>query len=68
VHVTDTDCGIGEQEREAVLRRLCRSDKIRSTPGLRFGLKLVVAIVKLRGFRRAIQAGPLAIICPTSKA
>ena len=33
VRVTDTGCGISEQEREAVLRRFYRSDKIRSTPG-----------------------------------
>jgi signal transduction histidine kinase len=67
VRVTDTGCGISEQEREAVLRRFYRSDKIRNTPGVGLGLNLVAAIVKLHGFRLAIRAGPggrLAIICP----
>jgi signal transduction histidine kinase len=67
IRVTDTGCGISPQEREAVLRRFYRSDKIRSTPGVGLGLNLVAAIVKLHGFRLAIQSGPggqLAIICP----
>jgi signal transduction histidine kinase len=71
VRVTDTGCGISEQEREAVLRRFYRSDKIRSTPGVGLGLSLVAAIVKLHGFRLAIHAGPggkIAIICPDEKA
>jgi signal transduction histidine kinase len=71
VRVTDTGCGISEQEREAVLRRFYRSDKIRSTPGVGLGLNLVAAIAKLHGFRLAIQAGPggrLAIICPDQRA
>jgi signal transduction histidine kinase len=71
VRVTDTGCGIGEQEREAVLRRFYRSDKIRNTPGVGLGLSLVAAIVKLHGFRLAIQSGPggrLAIICPDKQA
>jgi signal transduction histidine kinase len=67
VRVTDNGCGISEQEREAVLRRFYRSDKIRNTPGVGLGLNLVAAIVKLHGFRLAIRTGPggqLAIICP----
>ena len=71
VRVTDTGCGIGEQEREAVLRRFYRSDKIRSTPGVGLGLNLVAAIVKLHGFRLAIHSGPggrLEIICPDKQA
>jgi signal transduction histidine kinase len=71
VRVTDTGCGISEQEREAVLRRFYRSDKIRSTPGVGLGLSLVAAIVKLHGFRLAIHAGPggkMAIICSDEKA
>ena len=67
VRVSDTGCGIGEQEREAVLRRFYRSDKIRSTPGVGLGLNLVAAIVKLHGFRLAIHPGPggrVEIICP----
>jgi signal transduction histidine kinase len=69
VRVTDTGPGIGEQEREAVLRRFYRSDKIRNTPGVGLGLNLVAAIVKLHGFRLAIHSGPggrLEIICPDS--
>jgi signal transduction histidine kinase len=67
VRVTDTGSGISEQEREAVLRRFYRSDKIRSTPGIGLGLNLVAAIVKLHGFRLAIFSGPgcrMEIICP----
>ena len=67
VRVTDTGGGIAEQEREAVLRRFFRSDKIRNTPGVGLGLNLVAAIVKLHGFRLVIHSGPGArveIICP----
>jgi signal transduction histidine kinase len=67
VRVSDTGYGISEQEREAVLRRFYRSDKIRSTPGVGLGLNLVAAIVKLHGFRLAIHPGPgcrVEIICP----
>jgi signal transduction histidine kinase len=67
IRVTDSGNGISEQEREAVLRRFYRSDKIRSTPGVGLGLNLVAAIVKLHGFRLAIhpgQGGRLEIICP----
>jgi signal transduction histidine kinase len=67
VRVSDTGCGISEQEREAVLRRFYRSDKIRNTPGVGLGLNLVAAIVKLHGFRLVIHPGPggrMEIICP----
>src|SRR3984893_16967311 len=67
VRVADTGCGISEQEREAVLRRFYRSDKMRNTPGVGLGLNLVAAIVKLHGFRLAIHPGPgcrMEIICP----
>jgi signal transduction histidine kinase len=67
VRVSDTGPGISDQEREAVLRRFYRSDKIRSTPGVGLGLNLVAAIVKLHGFRLAIHPGPggrLEVICP----
>src|SRR6195256_83763 len=66
MRVTDTGCGISEQEREAVLRRFYRSDKIRNTPGVGLGLNLVAAIVKLHGFRLAIHSGPgcrVEIVC-----
>jgi signal transduction histidine kinase len=67
VRVTDTGAGIAEQEREAVLRRFYRSDKIRSTPGVGLGLNLVAAIVRLHGFRLVIHSGPggrVEIVCP----
>jgi signal transduction histidine kinase len=67
VRVSDTGCGISEQEREVVLRRFYRSDKMRNTPGVGLGLNLVAAIVKLHGFRLVIHPGPggrLEIICP----
>jgi signal transduction histidine kinase len=67
VRVSDTGSGISEQEREAVLRRFYRSDKMRNTPGVGLGLNLVAAIVKLHGFRLVIHPGPggrLEIICP----
>jgi signal transduction histidine kinase len=67
VRVSDTGPGINDQEREAVLRRFYRSDKIRSTPGVGLGLNLVAAIVKLHGFRLAIHPGPggrIEIACP----
>ena len=70
VRVTDTGCGISEQEREAVQRRFLRSDKIRNTPGVGLGLNLVAAIVKLHGFRLAIHSGAggrLEIICPDGR-
>ena len=67
VRVTDTGPGIGEEEREAVLRRFYRSDKIRNTPGVGLGLSLVAAIVKLHGFRLVIhpgRGGRIDIVCP----
>src|ERR1700680_1987278 len=70
VRVADTGGGISEPEREAVLRRFYRSDKIRNTPGVGLGLNLVAAIVKLHGFRLAIHAGQgcrVEIICPDRK-
>lgn len=47
--VVDTGPGIPEGERQAVLRRLYRLDRSRSTPGSGLGLSLVDAIVKLHG-------------------
>lgn len=45
--VADNGPGIPEQERHAVLQRLYRLDRSRSTPGNGLGLSLVDAIVKL---------------------
>jgi signal transduction histidine kinase len=67
VRVKDTGSGISEHERDAVLRRFYRSDKIRHTPGLGLGLNLVAAIVKLHGFRFTIHPGTgcvVEIACP----
>jgi signal transduction histidine kinase len=67
VRITDTGCGITEDERDAVLRRFYRSDKIRNTPGVGLGLNLVAAIVRLHGFRLTIHPGPgcrVEIACP----
>jgi signal transduction histidine kinase len=58
VCVRDTGPGISEPEREAVLRRFYRSDKMRHTPGVGLGLSLVAAIVKLHGFRLIIGPAP----------
>src|SRR3954469_2665685 len=58
VCVSDTGPGISEQEREAVLRRFYRSDKMRNTPGVGLGLSLVAAIVKLHGFRLIVGPAP----------
>ena len=70
VRVTDTGSGIREQERDAVLRRFYRSDKIRNAPGVGLGLNLVAAIAKLHGFRLAIFPGPggrVEISCPDAQ-
>lgn len=58
VRVIDSGPGISEQEREAVLRRFYRSDKMRNTPGVGLGLSLVAAIVKLHGFRLIVGPAP----------
>ena len=67
IRVTDTGPGISEAEREAVTKRFYRSDKSRCTQGLGLGLSLVVAIVKLHGFRFKIVGSPgftAEIACP----
>jgi signal transduction histidine kinase len=68
VRVKDTGSGISEHERDAVLRRFYRSEKIRHTSGLGLGLNLVAAIVKLHGFRFTILPGSgcvAEIACPS---
>ncbi len=67
VRVKDTGSGISEHERDAVLRRFYRSDKVRHTSGLGLGLNLVTAIAKLHGFRFTIVPGPGCVVevaCP----
>jgi signal transduction histidine kinase len=71
VRVKDTGNGISEHERDAVLRRFYRSDKMRNTSGLGLGLSLVAAIVKLHGFRFTIRPGAGCIVeiaCPHAPA
>lgn len=70
IRVRDTGIGISENEGKAVTKRFYRLDKSRHTEGLGLGLSLVVAIVKLHGFRFTITAGPgctVEIICPDSQ-
>jgi signal transduction histidine kinase len=69
VRVKDTGSGISEHERDAVLRRFYRSDRIRHTPGVGLGLNLVAAIVRLHGFRFTIVPGSGCVVeigCPYS--
>jgi signal transduction histidine kinase len=70
VRVKDTGSGISEHERDAVLRRFYRSDRIRHTSGLGLGLNLVAAIVKLHGFRFTIVPGSGCVVeigCPYAR-
>jgi signal transduction histidine kinase len=67
VRVRDTGAGISEHERDAVLRRFYRSDKVRHTSGLGLGLNLVGAIARLHGFRFTIFPGSGCVVeigCP----
>jgi signal transduction histidine kinase len=67
IRISDTGKGIGEDEREAVMRRFYRSDKSRTTHGTGLGLSLVSAIVKLHGFRLTLSTGAgcvAEIACP----
>jgi signal transduction histidine kinase len=69
VRVKDTGSGISEHERDAVLRRFYRSDRIRHTQGVGLGLNLVTAIVRLHGFRFTIIPGSGCVVeigCPYS--
>jgi signal transduction histidine kinase len=69
VRVKDTGSGISEHERDAVLRRFYRSDRVRHTSGLGLGLNLVAAIVKLHGFRFTIAPGSGCVVeirCPVA--
>jgi signal transduction histidine kinase len=62
VRIKDTGAGISEHERDIVLQRYYRSDKLRSAPGFGLGLNLVAAIVKLHGFRLTIHPGSGCVI------
>jgi signal transduction histidine kinase len=71
LRVKDTGAGISEHERDAVLRRFYRSDKVRHTSGLGLGLNLVGAIAKLHGFRFTIFPGSGCVVeigCPRATA
>jgi signal transduction histidine kinase len=70
IRISDTGPGIAEDERDAVMRRFYRSDKSRNTQGSGLGLSLVSAIVKLHGFRLALNTGAgcvAEIACPISR-
>jgi signal transduction histidine kinase len=62
IRVTDTGSGISESERDVVLKRFYRSDKVKTAPGLGLGLNLVAAIAKLHGFRLTIYPGAGCVI------
>jgi signal transduction histidine kinase len=62
VRVRDNGPGISEEERDAVLRRFYRSDRIQGVRGLGLGLNLVAAIVKLHAFRLTIHPGAGCVI------
>jgi signal transduction histidine kinase len=67
IRISDTGPGIGEDERDAVMRRFYRADKSRNTHGAGLGLNLVSAIVKLHGFRLTLNTGSgcvAEIACP----
>lgn len=55
--VTDTGSGTSDQEHEAALRRFYRSDKIRNTPGVGFGLNREAARISLDHPRRPGRPG-----------
>ena len=70
IRISDTGQGIGEDERDAVMRRFYRSDKSRNTQGVGLGLSLVSAILKLHGFRLTLNTGPgcvAEIVCPARR-
>jgi signal transduction histidine kinase len=62
IRVKDTGSGISESERDIVLKRFYRSDKVKSAPGFGLGLNLVAAIAKLHGFRLTIYPGSGCVI------
>jgi signal transduction histidine kinase len=62
LRVCDTGPGISQDERDAVLRRFYRSNKVQGVRGLGLGLNLVAAIVKLHEFRLTIFTGSGCVI------
>lgn len=62
LRVRDTGPGISEEERDAVLRRFYRSDRVQGVRGLGLGLNLVAAIAKLHEFRLTIFTGSGCVI------
>jgi len=63
--VTDNGPGIAPAEREAVFRRLYRSDASRSQRGLGLGLSMVKAIVEAHGGTVAAGDAPSGGACLT---
>jgi signal transduction histidine kinase len=62
IRVKDTGSGISESERDIVLKRFYRSDRVKTAPGFGLGLNLVAAIAKLHGFRLTIYPGAGCVI------
>ena len=58
ITVSDTGPGVPEAEREAVFRRLYRSEASRSERGIGLGLSLVKAIVESHGGSVAVDEAP----------
>ena len=51
----DEGPGIPVNERQAVLQRFYRGERVRLTPGSGLGLSVVVAIVRLHGFELTLD-------------
>lgn len=70
VRISNSGPGVGDEERDLVVRRFYRSDRSRQTHGVGLGLSLVAAILKLHDFRFSIASGPgcvVEITCPQSQ-
>lgn len=55
IEVIDEGPGIPVNERQAVLQRFYRGERVRLTPGSGLGLSVVVAIVRLHGFELTLD-------------
>lgn len=55
IQVSDRGPGIGEGDRERVLKRFVRLEKSRTAPGTGLGLSLVAAVARLHGGRIALH-------------
>jgi signal transduction histidine kinase len=55
VEVSDSGCGVPQQDREDIFRRFYRSGRDGAAPGYGLGLNIVAAIAKLHGFRLTVE-------------